>query len=71
MDKIVNAHGKPRIGAGQLNPASRALNMEFIVNWNGLHDGFNFMETILPAAQHIEQQVDFAVRFNNEAHATP
>jgi hypothetical protein len=50
MDKIVNTHGKPRIGAGQLNTAARAFNTELIVNWNRLYDGFNFMETILPAA---------------------
>ena len=68
MDKIVFAHGQTRVAASKLDAVGTAFDAKLIVQGHGLNDGFQLVKVILTFAQNIEQQVDLAVRLENEAH---
>ena len=68
MDEIVSARGKARVTAGQLDAFGIFFKSNFVMQRHGQHDGFDFVKTIVAPAGNIEKQIDFAGRFDDEAH---
>ena len=62
MDKIMLIGRQICVGTGKLNAGATAGKGQVIAQVDGVQDGFEFVKTVGPLAEHVQQQIDLARR---------
>ena len=68
VDQIRRIHGQPRIVAGKFHARTLPGEGQLVAEWHRLQDGFEFMKTVGPAGEDVEQEVDLAGRASFQLH---
>ena len=62
VNEVPRVGGQIRTVARQLNGTAATRKSEFVVKRHGMHDGFQFVETIGAFAENVQQEIDLAGR---------
>jgi hypothetical protein len=69
IDKIAGISWQTWIAASELDSAASALKCETVIDGHWMHDRFEFVKTVGPLAEDVQQQIDLTRRLFFERHA--
>ena len=68
MHKIARIHGQGRIVTREIDTAAGFVEGKRVAQIDGMKEGFQFVKTIGPLAEDVQQQVDLAGGLSFEGH---
>ena len=68
IDKVLATGGQVRMAARKLNSLPVQSDRQVIMDWHRLHDCFQLVEPVGPAAQDVQEQVHFAGTLKANLH---
>ena len=68
MHQVRRITGQARVAARQFNFRAGGFKSEMVEQSDRVHDRLEFMKTIIPLAQNIEEEIDFAGRVSFHVH---
>ena len=66
--KVISPNAQSGVTAGKFNAFTCFIESDLIAQRHGQKEGFQRMKPIMPAGQHVENEINFAGRLNGEAH---